>query len=160
VTDISLRPEQDADAAFLLQLYGTLRQDELAMTGWDAGTAERFVRMQFEAQWTQYRAHNAQARFDLVLARGVPIGRLYVAPQPQRLHVIDLALMPAWRGRGIGGALLGAVQREAAAHGKRVSIYVETSNPALTLYQRLGFQEVSVSGVHRLMEWVPPAHAA
>ena len=157
---LALRPVQKADQAFLLQLYGSLRHDELAQTGWDADTAARFVRMQFDAQSSQYLANNPQARFDVVLEHGVPVGRLYVAEQEQRLHVIDLALTPTCRGRGLGGALLAAVMREAAAAGKRVSIYVETSNRAQGLYQRLGFEQVSEAGFHRLMEWTPSASGA
>ena len=44
---------------------------------------------------------------------------------------------------------------EAAATGKRLSIHVESNNPARRLYERLGFEEVAEHGLYRLMEVTP-----
>jgi ribosomal protein S18 acetylase RimI-like enzyme len=153
--DIALRPIEAGDESFLRQVYAATRESEIARTGWDAPTVERFLRMQFDAQHAHYLQHYPQASFDLVLEAGVPAGRLYVWRGESELRVVDIALLPAFRRRGIGAALLQAVQREAQQGGKRVTIHVETSNPALTLYQRLGFKELSVTGFHRLMAWSP-----
>jgi ribosomal protein S18 acetylase RimI-like enzyme len=153
--ELQLRPIQAADEAFLRQVYGASRQDEMARTGWDTDTAHSFLRMQFDAQHAHYLQHYPQASFDVVLDAGAPAGRLYVARTERELHVIDIALLPAFRNRGTGGSLLGALLREAQASGKSVTLHVETSNPVLALYQRLGFQEMSVSGFHRLMQWLP-----
>jgi ribosomal protein S18 acetylase RimI-like enzyme len=155
LSDIALRPIEAGDEAFLRQVYAATRESEIARTGWDAQTVERFLRMQFDAQHAHYLQHYPQASFDLVLEAGVPAGRLYVWRGESELRVVDIALLPAFRRRGIGAALLQAVQREAQQGGKRVTIHVETSNPALTLYQRLGFKELSVTGFHRLMAWSP-----
>jgi ribosomal protein S18 acetylase RimI-like enzyme len=153
--DIALRPIAAGDETFLRQVYAATRESEIARTCWDAPTVERFLRMQFDAQHAHYLQHYPQASFDLVLEAGVPAGRLYVWRGESELRVVDIALLPAFRRRGIGAALLQAVQREAQQGGKRVTIHVETSNPALTLYQRLGFKELSVTGFHRLMAWSP-----
>lgn len=51
------------------------------------------------------------------------------------------AVLPGHRGRGIGKALLGALQREARHRGiDRLSLSVERDNPAIALYERLGFR--------------------
>jgi ribosomal protein S18 acetylase RimI-like enzyme len=155
LSEIALRPIAAGDETFLRQVYAATRASEIARTGWDAPTVERFLRMQFDAQHAHYLQHYPQASFDLVLEAGVPAGRLYVWRGESELRVVDIALLPAFRRRGIGAALLQAVQREAQQGGKRVTIHVETSNPALTLYQRLGFKELSVTGFHRLMAWSP-----
>lgn len=152
---IGLRPIEAGDEAFLRQVYAATRDSEIARTGWDAQTVEGFLRMQFDAQHAHYLQHYPRASFDVVLDAGVPAGRLYVWRGESELRVVEIALLPAFRGRGIGSALLDAVLREARQCGKRVSIHVETSNPALTLYQRLGFKELSVTGFHRLMVWSP-----
>ena len=56
---------------------------------------------------------------------------------------MDLALLPPFRGRGIGTGLLRGIFSEGDRACKRVSIHVEAFNPALRLYERLGFQRVA-----------------
>ena len=59
----------------------------------------------------------------------------------------------AFRGQGIGGALLQKLIDEAASTAKCVSIQVEQSNSAMRLYKRLGFIEVGDGGIYKQMEW-------
>jgi GNAT superfamily N-acetyltransferase len=52
---------------------------------------------------------------------------------------ISAAVLPGHRRRGIGTALLGALQREARIQRiDRLSLSVEQDNPAIALYERLG----------------------
>ncbi len=152
---IELRPAGDADRAFLRAVYASTRADELAMSGLGAEQCERFIDQQFAAQDHHYRAHYTGARFDLVLVDAAAVGRLYVARWAEEIRIMDIALLPAWRGRGIGTHLLRALLAEGEASGKTVSIHVEIFNPAQRLYHHLGFSPVSEVGVYRLMEWKP-----
>lgn len=68
---------------------------------------------------------------------------------------MDIALLPPHRGRGVGSALLAALTAEAEAAGKPLTIHVERFNPALRLYQRLGFAAVEDKGVYLLLRWSP-----
>jgi ribosomal protein S18 acetylase RimI-like enzyme len=111
--------------------------------------------MQFEAQDAYYREHYHPASFDAVELDGQPVGRLYVARWEDEIRIIDIALLPAHRGRGIGTALLRGLLNEAAGAGKRLSIHVEKHNPALRLYARLGFTTVADRGVYLLLEATP-----
>ena len=86
---------------------------------------------------------------------GRPAGRLYVDRRPGDLRIVDIALLPAFRGRGIGAGLIAGLQHEAAAEGRIVSIHVEVHNPAAQLYERLGFAIAADLGVYRRMEWTP-----
>jgi ribosomal protein S18 acetylase RimI-like enzyme len=72
------------------------------------------------------------------------------------IRLVDIALLPEHRGRGIGGALLRGLLDEGAVSGRRVSMHVERSNPALRLYERLGFERVKDDGIYWLMEWSLP----
>lgn len=159
-TGLHLRPSRPGDEDFLRRVYASTRAQELAHFGWDAATADTFLRMQFDAQDRHYRQHFPQARYDIVEQDGEPVGRLYVARERDEIRVIDIALLGAWRGRGIGGTLLGALQDEAAGASQRIVLQVELSNPAFTLYQRLGFRELEIHGLYRLMEWRAPASAS
>jgi GNAT superfamily N-acetyltransferase len=56
---------------------------------------------------------------------------------------ISIAVEPEQRGRGVGTALLRALCRRAKRDGlEALSLSVERENPALRLYERIGFVEV------------------
>ena len=145
----------DDDMDFLYRVYAGTRQDEIAMTGWNEEEQEKFLRMQFHAQHTHYQREFREAAWDIVEKDGEPIGRLYLDRRPDEIRVIDIALLPSERGHGIGGALMRRVLSEAAVVGKLVRIHVERNNPAMHLYDRLGFEKVEDQGVYWLMEWDP-----
>jgi len=151
----TLRSAGSGDRDFLLQVYASTRDEELRLVDWSAEQKAAFVRMQFEAQDAYYREHYHPATFDVVEVGGEPAGRLYVARWDDEIRIIDVALLPAHRGCGIGTTLIRALLDEAAASGKRLSIHVEKHNPARRLYERLGFREVAGHGLYLLMEATP-----
>ena len=71
------------------------------------------------------------------------------------IRIVDIALLPEHRGGGVGTALLRDLLAEADAAGKRVTIHVERFNPALRLYERLGFSVAEDKGVYLLLERPP-----
>jgi hypothetical protein len=86
----SLRPETDDDLPFLIRLYASTREAELAITGWSLEQKQAFVLNQFQAQRHHYRTHIPNCRFDVLECRGEPLGRLYLAPGPTRLNIVDI----------------------------------------------------------------------
>ena len=74
--------------------------------------------------------------------------------------LVDVSLLPEFRNRGIGGALLRDLLERAASEKRRVSLHVLPDNPAIHLYQRLGFTHAGEQGFHQRMEWQPAAGAA
>lgn len=155
IEPISLRPVQATDLDFLFQVYASTRTEELAVVPWSPAEKDAFLRQQFDAQHRHYQAAYPDARFEIVSTGLEDIGRLYVWRGSEELRIIDVTLLPAWRGRGIGGGLIRALLIEASAAGKRVSIHVEQHNSALRLYQRLGFKPVTGHGLYLLLEWRP-----
>jgi ribosomal protein S18 acetylase RimI-like enzyme len=150
---ITLRPICDGDQPFLVARYASTREQELAAVPWDAAQKTAFLRMQFDAQHTHYQEHFAGASFDIIVVNGQPAGRLYVARGADEIRVVDIALLPAYCNRGIGTRLLRQLQSEAHAAGTAVRIHVERFNPALRLYERLGFRQLEDKGVYLFMEW-------
>ena len=146
----SLRAATPDDRDFLLALFATTRPD-LALL--PAEQREVLVEMQYNAQDRQYRSANPEARFDVIEIDGALAGRLYVDPRDEALHLIDISLLPEHRGAGTGTALLGALQDEATASGRGVTLHVASGNRAEALYERLGFRLVADLGVYRLLEW-------
>jgi ribosomal protein S18 acetylase RimI-like enzyme len=150
---VSLRPVEPADEPFLLRLYASTRADELALTDWTDDQKAAFVRHQFDAQDSHYRQHYTTAEFDVILVDGEPAGRLYVDRWPGETRIVDIALLPERRGRGVGRELIERIQAE----GRAVTIHVERFNPAQRLYARLGFVPEDAGPVYVLMRWTPPS---
>ena len=142
-----------ADDAFLARVYASSRAEELAITGWSEELKADFCRRQFDAQSAYYAANYKGASFQIIERDGWPAGRLYVARWEKEIRIVDITLLPEFRGSGIGTKLLRDLQKEARAAGKSLTIHVERFNRALELYQRLGFREIDDKGVYLLMEW-------
>jgi GNAT superfamily N-acetyltransferase len=151
----TLRPETEADIPFLMRLFASTREDELANVPWSAEQKQAFLAQQFQAQRHHYRHYVGGCVFDVIEHNGEPAGRIYLHERPSRLHLVDVALLPAWRGHGVGAALLEALQEAGRRGGRSVTTFVERFNPALRLYQRLGFTEIADHGVYLEMEWRP-----
>jgi GNAT superfamily N-acetyltransferase len=75
------------------------------------------------------------------------------APAPTR--ILDFALLPAWRGGGIGTALLRALCVEADAAARPIAVALGRDSAALTLFARHGFVPRATSAVH--MQLIRPA---
>ena len=152
-----LRPVAEDDRAFLVDLYGSVREPELVHVPWDDATRRAFVEQQFAAQDAHYREHYPGAVLDVVEVDGESVGRLYVHRGPRDIRVMDIALTPEFRGRGIGSRLLRSLIAEADASGRTLSIHVEANNPARSLYERLGFRPAGEHGVYLLMVYANTA---
>jgi GNAT superfamily N-acetyltransferase len=155
VADVTLRPAQPGDAELLLSVYASTRAEELAVVPWDEAQKAAFLRAQFDAQDRWYREHYTGASFDVVLVDREPCGRLYVFRGEAEIRIVDVALLPERRGNGVGSKLLRDLLDEAEAAAKRVTIHVERLNPALQLYERLGFSVAEDKGVYLLLERLP-----
>ncbi|MDR0239611.1 MAG: ribosomal protein S18-alanine N-acetyltransferase [Deltaproteobacteria bacterium] len=72
------------------------------------------------------------------------VAYLSVYHNPDELEILNLAVAPAWRGRGHGARLLRLVLRMAACMGvRRAVLEVRSGNiPALALYKGQGFVQV------------------
>ena len=153
--NVTLRPVTPDDEAFLYRVYASTRADEMAIVPWTDEQKEAFVRMQFRAQSVFYAEHFGGADFLVIERDGTAVGRLYLDRGEDDLRIIDIALLPEARGMGLGTHLLREILAEGERTGKPVSIHVEHFNPALHLYQRLGFAHVADHGIYYLMQWSP-----
>lgn len=153
---LDLRPASDDDHELLFEIYASTRAGEMRIVPWTDEQKESFLRMQFRAQDAHYRTYLPGTDRRLIVEDGVPIGRLYVDDRPDEIRIVDITLLPAARGRGVGAHLLRTVLERARTAGKPASIHVERQNPARRLYDRLGFLPVEEGDVYVLMRWVPP----
>jgi GNAT superfamily N-acetyltransferase len=159
--DIRLRPVVASDDAFLRRLYATVRGPEFEVSGWSDEQKWQLYNMQFDAQDRHYRDYFPGAAFQIIeqialdsTIEPMTIGRLscvHLADAREDV-LLDIALLPEARGRGIGSALIESMLDRAKRSGNVVSLQVEPANPARRLYARLGFVTVA-SGDSRYYLW-------
>ena len=160
-----MREVTPGDAAFLRRVYASTRQQELALLPLDDAARQAFLEMQFAAQDRQFRQQES-ARFLVISHGGQDVGRLTLAREagtpgtPGTIRIMDIALLPLWRGQGLGTAVLRGVTEEAEQHGLNLQLYVEEHNPARRLYERLGFRVAEVHPVYTRMVRSPTAWPA
>ena len=150
---ITLRPETHEDDDFLRALYASTRAHEMALTNWTGAEQALFLNSQFDLQRKHYRAHYPGATFDVILLDAVPVGRIYVYRTQNEIRLMDVALMPDARGRGIGTQLVQRLLAEAGARDAAVTLNVEPFNAARRLYERFGFRVLEEDPTNLFMEW-------
>ncbi len=139
------------------RLYASTREEEMTHFPFDEAQKRAFLDQQFAAQFEHYGIHYPTVERNIIEKDGVPVGRLWIDEWREQIRLVDIALMPEARGAGIGSRLLRDVLDRGQRAGKPVTIHVEAFNPALRLYQRLGFEKVDTNGVYFLMRWTPQA---
>jgi len=156
---ISLRAASPDDAAFQRALFETARVDASILAAWPEPARKVFLDQQFQFQSVHYARVHADADRLIVLVESLPAGRLIVDRASEGWCIVDIALLPAWRGQGIGSLLLQSVLAAAAHAGApAVTLTVDLGNPARRLYQRLGFVTLEEVQPNAAMEWRPPVN--
>jgi RimJ/RimL family protein N-acetyltransferase len=103
---IQIRPATEADTQLLFQVYASTRTEELAPVPWTEEQKLQFIAFQFQSQDAHYREIFPGATFSVIEVDGAAAGRLYVNRTAEKIHVIDIALLPWARGRGVGASIL------------------------------------------------------
>lgn len=155
VPRVTRRPLTAGDDDLSFRVYASTRAEELAVTDWDDARKQAFLRQQWSAQTQYYRENYPGAEFLALEHGGEAVGRLFLHRRADEIRLVDIALLPEHRGRGLGRTVLLEVMDEARRAGKALRIHVERFNPALRLYERLGFRQIDDRGVYLFLEWSP-----
>jgi len=154
---IVLRPEQEQDTAFLANLFRVAAGGVLWLMPIDDVMKEKLLRMQLASQAATYRAQYPFARFDIIEQGGEPIGRIVIDPGTEAGRIVDIALLPQRRGRGLGTAILAAVLDRFDRRRQRVLCQVLANNEAsLRMCHRVGFRQIGESPPFLHLEWRQP----
>ena len=154
-----LRPANPTDQAFIESLYASTR-DDLRLIDGEREFVESIIDMQYRAQTQGYGDQHPNALYFVAEKQGERIGRVTLDFTADRVHIIDIAFVPAVRGKGYGTTVLQAVQQAAATIKAPVSLSVASANlMAKQLYARLGFRIEESSEMYERMIWYPDADA-
>jgi ribosomal protein S18 acetylase RimI-like enzyme len=149
---LSKRPVCADDQPFLFELYCSVRDGEGFFGGLDSPQLSALLKMQFEARERAYQYRYPDGDHQIILIDEKPIGRIFVHRNEQEIRLTDIALLTEYRGKGIGARLITELFQESDLGGKPVTLHVEMQNPAIRLYNRLGFEKKGDDGAYIMME--------
>jgi ribosomal protein S18 acetylase RimI-like enzyme len=152
---ITLRDANPEDVQFLARLYRETRRKEVEAWGWPEEQMEFFLRMQFDGQRLSYKATFPNATDRIVCVGGVAAGRMLVGREPEGVRLIDIALLEEYRNRGIGTGLISQLLEDCEAQSCILRLQVLQGNPAIRLYNNLGFIQSGADAMYIQMEWIP-----
>jgi ribosomal protein S18 acetylase RimI-like enzyme len=153
---VCLVPATGLNDEFLLRLYESTRSLEMSALTWAAEQKERFVESQFRVRENHYARSFPNASNLVVYFEQLPVGRMYIDRSDLEIRVIDLALLPEYRGQGIGASLIRNLQLEAMETRRRLVGSVDRFNRAVIFWRRQGFVIDERDPMYLLMEWNPP----
>ena len=141
------------DEDFLRTLFTEVRGPEFAPLSLPAQTLAELLEMQRRAQRMAYAQQFPQAVQSIIRVDGQRAGNMLVNRSGSEMHVVDIALLPNFRGAGTGGQLLKELCSEAELADMPLRLSVRKSNPARRLYDRMGFRCIGNDGANYLLEW-------
>lgn len=139
-----LRPATGSDFGFIWQLRCLTMKIVIEQSyGWEEGTQRRYAEESLKGQ--------------VVTLDDQRVGILTLADWGDQIHIVWMAIDPAYQGRGFGTSLLRFSQHVARAAAKPLTLQVLKRNPAAQLYTRCGFDVTDESDPFKLrMRWLPP----
>ena len=155
-SDLKLRLFSERDIPFLKSVYFSTREEELKqVSAWTNEIKNTFLTQQFEAQHDYYQKNYVGAKFYVIEFEKESIGRLYYVEDFEgTIRIIDIAILPKFQKKGLGTIILNAIFERANVIKQPVTIHVESFNPAMELYKRIGFKKISeTNGIYHLLQW-------
>lgn len=153
--NVQLRPATDADWPFIESVFVSVRAPEFEAAGLTGEALASLLAMQFRAQRSHYARAYPEGEDRVIMRDGAPIGELITAELPGELRLVDISLLPEYRGQGVGTLLVTGFVERARATQKPVVLHVEMNNPARRLYERFGFVIEEEVGVYYRMRRLP-----
>ena len=146
---VRLRLVKPSDAALVRKVFVSSRP-HLALIPLPPAQLDDLIDQQVHAQQVGYEA-GFEGTLDQVIERdGVAAGRLFTSWTPAQVRVLDLAVLPEARGRGVATAALNVL---VARSGSRpILLQVSAGSPAQRLYERLGFTVTAADVMGLAME--------
>ena len=139
---IFLRAAGEADLPFLRALRAQSMRVHLERVG-----------VPYEAQAQEARVLYRLDCARIVVCDGAEVGLLKVDREREPWELIQIQLLPACRGQGLGETLIRDLLAEAATAGADVELSVLKGNPAQRLYARLGFRAVGEDALAETLRW-------
>jgi GNAT superfamily N-acetyltransferase len=146
-------PASAEDEPFLKELFFDVRAPEFFALQLPESALTQVLEMQYRAQKSGYAQQFADLESSIVWVGPYRVGRMLVSTSASAIQLVDIALLAAFRGNGIGRGLIEALCRRAREAGVSLRLSVRAGNRAMNLYSRLDFIQRGGNGLDFEMEW-------
>jgi len=152
---LELRLVRPEDEPFLTDLFTVIEQERLAWTDLKNGSLQTIISHELIGQQRHYRALNEDATHCLIIAQSKPAGRVVFWNNRDEIRLAELAVAPAFRGLGIGSAVVETLKAQARQTKRPVRLHVEKYHhrQPRRFYHQLGFRVIEDRDTHWFMEW-------
>lgn len=148
-----VRQAKTDDDDFFRLLYSASREDMQCLAPGSDFVAN-LIAMQYRAQCQAYSQNYPDAIYFVVEKSGEKVGRIIVNFDHERVHLIDINILPEERGKGCGTAVIKALQDTARHADIPLTLSVYHDNPgARRLYLSLEFEGEGADAVMENMVW-------
>ncbi|BDY06001.1 GNAT family N-acetyltransferase [Ferrimonas sp. YFM] len=152
---LTLRPSRPSDGPFLQSLHDAVRSDLDALKH-TPELHRQILDLQYRAQTQGYGDQCPDAWYFIVEHLHTSVGKVTIDFSGERIHLVDIAFIPAYCGKGHGQVVLQSIQQIAARLNVPLTLSVFSQDSQLIQwYRRLGFASMEQRGAHILMRWLP-----
>jgi GNAT superfamily N-acetyltransferase len=154
--EIRTRPVCPDDEPFLHSLFLSWKAEELMLHMLPEDMRGPLMEIQWQAHRDGGAARFTHAERAIIVADGCPAGAWTVQRAADAHHLREIALLPQFRGQGLGRRLVAGLIEDANAAGLPLRLHVSRTNAvAFRLYQSLGFTPEDDGGAQLPMVWCP-----
>lgn len=154
--EVTVRHAAPHESEFIFEVYAASRADEVAMFGWDVAQTDAFLRSQFDIRGRSYAMQFPRATHSVIVFEKNNAGTMVIDRAEGAFTLVDIAVLPEYRRRGIASHLLRELQTQAAEENKSVVLHVEKINAtALKLYRKHEFDVTAETDLYYEMRWTP-----
>jgi ribosomal protein S18 acetylase RimI-like enzyme len=155
ISALQLRPALAEDEPWLFELFAADKRAEFAAFGLPDEQAESIVTMQYRGRAFTYSQQYPEAEDSILLDdHGYPAGRLLVNRAQGCWRIVDIAVTPSQRSKGLATAAIKDCQARSAECGASLELSVSPANPARALYEGLGFRAAGGTALAIEMVWM------
>ena len=148
------RIETPADEPFVRRVVTETIAEEFGAAAWPEPMRGSILGLQYDTRRSAARAAGGDITSQVIVADGEDVGWLLTSELPDQIRIVEIAILPDWRGNGVGEAAIRGVLERGARDGKPVRLVVTRTNArAIRLYERLGFTVSNADEVQQEMEW-------
>lgn len=140
---IRLATPSDHDLIYALKAQ-SVRPYVEKIWGWD----ENYQRNDFDSDFAEIK------QFNVIEIEGCFAGFVQYYFDYPYVEVVEIHLLPEFRGKGIGSDILRYLQKVCIAQDRKIRIgCFKENHRAKALYQKLGFMQTGVNDTHYILEY-------
>lgn len=153
IANLSLTAVSENDIEFIKKVYISTRIDEFSSLGWLPEQLQAFLELQLNYQQKSYEMQFPNAENFVINLENERVGRMIVYQNESEIRLVDIAVLPAFRKKGIASQLINRLKAEANKSRRKLALQVLKNNSnAFNLYIKLGFNVISEDELYFSLE--------